>query len=471
MRLFGRLAIGTTLLALIATTGCLQEIAPGQTPAASGSSGSLPAPASLAPTTPRVVSAELPTETMPVRVLAVSGPHILVQGELGAGRSTYRISHDSGQTWTGTQFPCGNPDGCNVVPPGGDRIGRPVGGVVVGFSHEVNRLDAFSLADGTGVGTPYTLTQAESLYDLAGARALLLNSLTGRFTVHSLLDGTDHVLEAPGGSAYRLLDDGSVLTSESGAGTAWIRIAPDGSTTPILNTSRGTGDVFATGDVAWFLVDGGGAKLPRICAVNLATTVRSCQGGVTTWDRMYGVGSTGAVIQGYAHGTVTLSWFGYADGAVGKPRKLDLTKVWDPGWPYSAEGAPPLVSSRGSAATTLVRPEAAGVTILDLGWATRPVLPDQLALGSDTLLGSSRTHSSRLSWTRSLSATRIGGERRLGDDGDVAASGTRWALFTADRIRLYSSGSLVRSFAAATQGSSLTFAGDSLFTRPACRKA
>lgn len=458
------------LLLVASAAGCTVE--PVASPSASSPSSPVgtPAPPAAPPaTTPTVVRAKLPTETMPVRVLAISGEHVLVQGELGVGQSTYRISHDAGRTWAETPFPCANPDGCSVVPPGGDRIGRAVGGVVVGFSHQVNRLNAFSLIDGAEVGTAYTLAAADSVYDLAGGRALLMDSVTGEFTVHSLLDGTDHVLAAPGGSAYRLLDDGSVLTSDSGSGTTWIRIAPDGSTTPVLGTTRGTGDVLITGEVAWFLIGGGGGKPPRICAVNIAAGVTSCQHGVTTWDRVYGVGSTGAVIQGYVRGTVTLSWLGYADGRVAKPVKLELAKVWDPGWPYSAENAAPLVSNRATAATTLVRPQGTGVTTLELDWATRPVLPSQLALGSDTLLGSGRTHSSRLSWTRSLSATQLGTQRRLGDDGDIAASGSRWTLFTGGTIRLYAGGRPVGSFDAPMEGSSLTFAGKYLFARPWCR--
>jgi len=471
MTLLGRLACGTTALAMMASlTGCIQQPASPHTPPASPG---LPGPGSASPstqatpTTPAVVSTELPTEAMPVRPLAISGTHIVVQGDRAKGDAIYRVSHDSGKTWAPAAFPCANPDGCDVVPPGSDRVGRAVDGVVLAYSYPARRLDAYSLPDNAGVGSPYTLASAD-VYDMAGGMALLYDSVTGGYTVHSLLDGSDRVLTLPAGAAaYKLFDDGSVLASLSGAGTRWVRIATDGSTSTVYASTRGTGDVFVIGTVAWFQISAGG-KPPRYCAVNSLTGDSSCRRGVTPFDHVYGLGSAGLLIAGYSGGTVRHAWLGYADGRLAAPRTLEAMRAWDPGWPYFAENATPLVSVRTDAATWLLRPDSSGTTRLALDWAIRAVLPSGLALGTETLVGSFSTHSGSFSWARQLSPTAIGAQRRLDGPGYVAAAGSQWAVSGVE-LRLYRNGKLARNLSGLPTSVGLTFAGSALFGRPGCR--
>ena len=461
---------GFALLLVASMAGCTVE--PLASPSASSPTSPVatsPSPSAPPATTPKVVRAKLPTESMPVRVLAISGEHILVQGDLIEGPARHLISHDSGRTWADAAFPCADVEGCDVVTPGNDQVGRAVDGIVIGYTYSARQLQAYSLVDNTPVGSPLTMAQADSVYDLAGGFALLYNSLTNVYTVRSLLDGTEHVMPQPDGASHRLFDDGSVLTSTDGAGTTWVRVAVDGTTTPVYSSAAGTGNVFVNGDIVWLQFSG--RKAARLCMVDVVSTAGSCHVGVTKLDVLRAVGSTGALVSAYLGGEVRQYWFALTDGKLARLKPLGALKEWYPGGTYSAEKAAPLLSTWTSSATSLVRPGSTGTTTLPLDWAVRPVLPDQLALGSDTLLGTFATHSNSLSWTRPISTTGLGAQRRLAGHGQIAASGTRWALFTADRIRLYSSGSLVRSFAAATQGSSLTFAGDSLFTRPACRKA
>lgn len=476
MRLSGKLgACCATLVMIVSTLGCTQGPLGSPTPTTSASpiptASSTPSPSRTAtPTAPIVVQARLATESMPVRILAMSGEHVLVQGDLIAGPAIYRISHDSGRTWADASFPCADVDGCDVVPPGSNRVGRTVGGVVTAYAQKAGRLDAYSLPDNAPVGSPYSLRFGEDVYDMAGGLALLLNSVTGAYSVHSLLDGTDRAVVLPQGSAHRLFDDGSVLVSQTGAGKTWLRVAPDGSTATVFASARGTGDVFVNGNVVW-LQFSGGRKPQEYCTADVVTGATSCRTGVTVFDHVYGIGSTGAVIAGFANKRVVRYWLPY-DGRLGAPRTLASMNAWDPGWPYSAEAATPVVAAWTRTASTLVRPAAAGVQVLPLAWAIRAVLPNSLGLGADAVVGSFASHSRSLSWARSLSATAIGNQRRLGGTGDVAASGALWALHRlSGGLEVWKNGRVVNTLKGFDETSGLAFAGSALLGRPLCRQA
>lgn len=459
MKLFGKLVLCGTAVAVAALSGC--ESAPPVELSA-------PAPAAVPAAIPaKTVSVKLPTEALPVSVLAVSGKNILVKGD-----ATYRLSHDSGKTWVRAAFPCLNPDGCS--PDTSWRFGRVVGGVLGNYSADVNRIDAYSLVTNAVVGSSYTVPADLTVVDLAGGLVLLTNSSTGTFVLHSLLDGTDRPMAVPAGSVnHRVLDDGSVLAGETGAGTTWVRIAPDGSTSTVFSSASGTGDVLVSGNLASFRLSAGAKKPGTYCVVNVLTAAKSCHAGAARSDFQYALGSTGLLVNRYSARTQQLYWLAYSGGKLGKPKRVATVKAWDFDDQYGVENAKPLVATWTDATTSLLRPKGDGVTRIRLGWATRPVYPADLALGASTIVGAVDTQSTSLTWTRSLGSTKIGSQKRLGVTGRVAASGSRIALAERDsgRIRFFNAGRLVGKANQPEASAGYTFSGGYLLSRPACRLA
>lgn len=471
MRLLGRLVGASTAVVLaIASTGCGSTPAPvtqtavaSPSPAApsSGAPSSGVQPASL---TPSEMSLELPREADPVTILGISGTHVLVQGD-----DRYRISHDSGRTWATAAFPCANADGCDQY---SASIGRVADGVVINESSHARRLDAYSLVTNAGVGTSYPVPSSERVVDMTGGRVLLADAVSSATTVRSMLDDTVRDVAVPTGSAVqKLLADGSVLASTNGAGTSWQRIAPDGSTTTVATFERGTGEVLVSGDFASFRISY--PKAPRYCVVNVRTAARSCRPGSARNEQQYALSDEGLLVTRYRNGSTQLLWLALANGALAEPKLVGTLKAWDFEEKYGVEGATPMVATWTDSATSLWRPAGDGMTRLALDWATRPVFPDSLALGSATVVGTVETHSTELTWTRSLDAKDIGAQKPLGAAGRIAASGSRIALAEGDtgRIRFFDAGRLVGTAGQPEATAGYTLSGSHLLARPACRSA
>lgn len=469
MKLFGKLAgVGTTVVIASVSAGCLSAPAPPVATATAPASPTSPAtsasrtqPGSITPTE---ASVTLPREADPVTILGISGTHVLVQGY-----DRYRISHDSGRTWAIAEFPCANADGCD---PSSASIGRVADGVVINESSHAGRLDAYSLVTNAGVGTSYAVPPSERVVDKTGGRVLLADAVTSATTVRSLLDGTVRDVAVPTGSAVqKLLADGSVLASTSGTGTSWQRIAPDGATTTVATFERGTGEVLVSGDVALFRISYPAA--PRYCVVDVLTAARSCQPGSDRDEQLYALSDKGLLVTRYRNGVTQLLWLALADGALAKPKLVGTLEAWNFEQAYGVEDATPMVATWTDSTTSLWRPEGTGVTRLALDWATRPVFPDSLALGSATVVGTVETHSTKLTWARPLDAKGIGTQKRLGAAGRIAASGSRIALAEGDtgRIRFFNAGRLVGTAGQPEATGGYTFSGAHLLARPACRSA
>lgn len=463
MRLLGKLVLCGTAAVVTAVSGC--QAVPGTVQPSAAEPAALPAAI-----TPRTVSTRLPKEALPVNVLAISGKNVLVKGD-----ATYRVSHDSGRTWTTAAFPCLNPDGCN--PDTSWRFGRVADGVLINYSADVNRLDAYSLIDNATVGSPYVLPSTQTVVDLTGGRVLLNDSATHSLVVRSLLDGSTRTVSGPDPNVESfLLADGSVLAFADGSGRAWQRIAPDGSATTVFTAAVGTGDILLSGSLASFSnaqASAPGKKPHRYCVVDLLTGAKSCRTGVAKNEQQYALSDKGLLLGRYLNRTQQLYWLAYADGKLAKPKKVATVKAWDFDDSYGAENATPLVATWTDSTTSLLRPKGGSVTKLKLAWAVRPVLPGELALGSSTIVGAVDTHSTGLTWTRSLSATKIGAQKRLGVTGRVAATGSRIALAERDsgKIRFFASGRLVGKANQPETSGGYTFSGGYLLSRPGCRLA
>jgi len=400
---------------------------------------------------------KLPTEPQPIIPLAISGSHVLVQGD-----NRFMISHDAGKTWTTAAFPIAGEDSPNIET-ADSRVGRVANGVVA-YSSKLERLSAYSLVTNSVVGDPYLLSAGQSVIDKVGGLVLLQTWPTNEFSVHSLLDGTDRPVSVPEGSIANLLPDGSLLTRSGGA-TDWYHQHVDGTTTKVLSISPGTGDFKLSGNLLTFP-----QGTAAVCVLNIDSATKSCRKTHGKHEGVAALSSAGLLTRVF--GKWTFYWYPLANGKLGSAKKVTI----DPGvggfyGQLSAENSPVYVASPTKPLSTLTVFQANGkLTRLRPTWARRAINPATLALTSTTVLGGNDSEFHTYPWVRSLTGGKIGAAKRLAGTSQVAASGARWATTGETKLRIFDRGRL-RATTVAPESSNLQFSGPYLLARPACREA
>jgi len=399
---------------------------------------------------------KLPTEPQPMIPLAVSGSHVLVQGN-----NRFMISHDAGKTWTTAAFPIAGEDSPDIET-ADSRVGRVANGVVA-YSSKLERLSAYSLVTNTVVGDPYLPSAGQSVIDKVGGLVLLQTWPTNEFSVHSLLDGTDRPVSVPEGSIVNLLPDGSLLT-RSGAATDWYHQHVDGTTAKVLTISPGTGDFKLSGALLAFP-----QGTAEVCLLKIDSATKSCRKAHGKHEGIAALSSAGLLTRVF--GKWTFYWYPLANGKLGSAKKVTV----DPGiggfyGQLSAENSPVYVASPTKPLSTLTVFQANGkLTSLRPTWAKRAINPETLALTPTAVLGGNDSESHTYPWVRSLASGKIGAARRLAGTYQVAASGARWAT-SGEKLRIFDQGRLMAT-TVPSESNGLQFSGPYLLARPACREA
>lgn len=400
------------------------------------------------------LSARLPRQPLLPAVMAVSGSHLLVRADI-----TYRLSHDSGKTWTVANLPCPDSDPRECFSDG--RLGRVSNGIVTSYSSQLNRVDAYSLTTNASVGTPYTFAPGESIVDQLGPLVLTQTWPSNTAQIHSLLDGSHRDVALPALSIAALLPDGSVVYS-SGASEQWYRLRPDGSSTLVLSVSPSASDRMFTGNLMAY------TSAKKLCVLNLDTGATSCR---TLPAKPFGPQAFNAAGVLISTTKTSYLWYPLKAGTLRAPvsyHTLVRSKGERDEQRSGESGA--VVTTKSTTLTKLYLFRADGkMTTRTLSWATRPVVPRTLALTGNALLGGTDSRDSAKAWVRTVTKTTLSGAKKFPTMAQVGASGSRWAT-TGGKLRIYDQGRL-KVTRNASESDQLAFSGPYLLARPLCRAA
>jgi hypothetical protein len=337
---------------------------------------------------------------------------------------TFRLSKNSGKSWTRANVYCADPSSCDPI--GSGLVGRVVDGVVSLYDDigEKRNVSAYSLRTNAVIGQPYQ-AKGEEVLDMRGALVLLRHGDTADMTIRSLVDQTTRTV--PGTAPYRrgrLLADGSVMVHDYNKPGIWDIVSAAGTMSPFISADSKPA---VSGSVVAFRDRAG-----RLCLVTPAEITPKCRSGLGAFE-IAQINARGVLIQ---HGTKA-RWLPISKGTLGAPITV-RAKLTRDNYQHavSAESSYPVIAQKTSSGTRLLTLRPNGrLTVHKLGWALASVLPESLQLTPSTVLGWT---GDAKPWYRSALGV-LGASKTVGTYGPVVASGGRWAV-SGSSIALYDRG-------------------------------